>query len=219
MVSESESFIDEVSDEVRKDRLFKLFKKYGWILGLVVLAIVGGTAYNEWNKAQQETAARLSGDLMQAARKSGDAEALSTLATSDAPLSVLALLEQANLLEAAGDTSGAVQALRAITTDQTAPLMYTDLAWLKIVMLDGDNMAENERNSAYDRLTAPSGPYRLLAQEQLAMQYIRDGDIDAATKELAAILIDPSLTPGLRSRAQQLMVALGGDIGANTANG
>jgi hypothetical protein len=97
--------------------------------------------------------------------------------------------------------------------------MYADLAWLKIVMLDGDNMAENERNSAYDRLTAPTAPYRLLAQEQLAMQYVRDGDIEAATKELAAILIDPSLTPGLRSRAQQLMVALGGDIGANTANG
>ena len=47
MLSESESFIEEVSDEVRRDKLFKLFKKYGWVLALVVIAIVGGTAYNE----------------------------------------------------------------------------------------------------------------------------------------------------------------------------
>jgi len=211
-VSESESFIDEVSEEVRKDRLFKLFKKYGWILGLLVLGIVGGTAYNEWTKAQQETAAKLSGDLMIAAQATGDAEALTALATNGAPLSVLALFEQANLLLAAEDTLAALNALRAITADLDAPAVYTDLAWLKIVMLDGANMPENERIDAYERLTAEGAPYRLLAQEQRAMQYVRDGDIEAAKTELAAILVEPGLTPDLRSRAQQLMVALGGEM-------
>ena len=218
-MSESESFIDEVSEEVRKDKLFKLFKKYGWILGLVVLGIVGGTAYNEWNKAKQETAAQLSGDLMRAAQAAGDAEALNTLATNGAPLSMLALFEQANLLLDAGDSAGALEALRGIAADLDAPLIYTDLAWLKIVMLDGANMPINERNGAYDRLTALGAPYRLLALEQRAMQYVRDGDIEAATAELAAILADPGITPGLRSRAQQLLVALGGDGEADTANG
>lgn len=210
-MSESDSFIDEVSEEVRKDRLFKTFKKYGWILGLVVALIVGGTAYNEWNKAKLETAAQLSGDLMIAAQASGDAGALDTLAAGGAPLSVLALFEQANLLLDADDTAGALAALRAVTTDLDAPAVYADLAWLKIIMLDGANLPESERNGAYDRLTAEGAPYRLLAQEQLAMQYVRDGDVEAATAELAAILVDPGLTPGLRSRAQQLMVALGGE--------
>ena len=218
-MSESESFIEEVSDEVRRDKLFKLFKKYGWILGLLVLAIVGGTAYNEWSKARQETAARLNGDMMQAAADAGDAQALSTLADGDAPLAVLAKFEQANLLQAAGDTEGALAALRAITADLQASAVYTDLAWLKIIMLDGANMPESERNSAYDRLTAPGAPYSLLAQEQQAMQYVRDGDIDAAKAALAALLVDPGITPGLRNRAQQLMVALGGDLNADTANG
>lgn len=210
-MSESESFIEEVSDEVRRDRLFKAFKKYGWVLGLVVALIVGGTAYNEWNKATQETAARLSGDLMIAADAAGDAGALDTLTTNNAPLSVLALFAQANLLLDAGDTNGALDALRAVTADLEAPVVYADLAWLKIVMLDGANMPESERNSAYDRLTAEGAPYRLLALEQLAMQYVRNGDVESAKAELAAILVDPGLTPGLRSRAQQLMVALGGE--------
>ncbi len=218
-MSESESFIDEVSDEVRRDKLFKIFKKYGWILGLVVAAIVGGTAYNEWNKSAQQTAAQLSGDLMQAAAAANDADALAALTTDEAPQAVVALFEQANLLLGAGDTAGALEALQKVADNKDAPVVYSDLAWLKIVMLDGANMPENERNDAYARLTAASAPYRLLAQEQRAMQYVRDGDINAATAELAKILVDPSITPGLRSRAQQLMVALGGDLGAETANG
>jgi len=219
MLSESESFIEEVSDEVRRDKLFKLFKKYGWVLALVVIAIVGGTAYNEWAKSQLETTARLHGDLMQAARTAGDVDALRSLTEGDAPLAVLAQFERANILSTAGDTAGAVQALRDVTLNAEAPAVYADLAWLKIIMLDGANMGESERNSAYERLTAPNAPYRLLAQEQRAMQYVRDGDMDAAKAELAALLADPSITPGLRNRAQQLMVALGGDGGADTANG
>lgn len=218
-MSESESFIDEVSDEVRRDKLFKVFKKYGWILGLVVVAIVGGTAYNEWKKSSQETAAQLSGDLMQAAAIANNADALTALTSGDAPQAVVALFEQANLLLGAGDTAAALEALQKVADNRDVPVVYSDLAWLKIVMLDGANMPENERNDAYARLTAATAPYRLLAQEQRAMQYVRDGDISAATAELAKILVDPSITPGLRSRAQQLMVALGGDIGADTANG
>ena len=218
-MSESESFIGEVSDEVRKDKLYKLFKKYGWILGLVVLAIVGGTAYNEWSKSKESTAAQLSGDLMLAAVAAGNADALTELTSSGRPVAVVALFEQANLLADAGDIAGALVALRAVTTDLATPVFYADLAWLKIVMLDGANMAEDERNGAYDRLTAPGAPFRLLALEQRAMQYVRDGDREAAKGDLAAILVDSNITPGLRSRAQQLMVALGGNLGADTANG
>ena len=51
-MSNPESFIEEVTEEVRRDRLFGLFRKYGWIAVLVILGIVGGSAWNEWQKAQ-----------------------------------------------------------------------------------------------------------------------------------------------------------------------
>jgi fermentation-respiration switch protein FrsA (DUF1100 family) len=41
-VSDTDSFIDEVTEEVRRDRLFGLMKRYGWIAALAVLLIVGG---------------------------------------------------------------------------------------------------------------------------------------------------------------------------------
>ena len=46
-MSNSDSFIDEVTEEVRKDRLFQLFRRYGWIAGVVIVLIVGGAAWNE----------------------------------------------------------------------------------------------------------------------------------------------------------------------------
>jgi len=218
-LSESDSFIDEVSEELRRDRLFKTFKKYAWVLALGVVAIVGGTAYNEWSKSQIETEARLTGDLMRAATSAGNADALAGLAAADSPSALIARLQRANLLESQGDVSGAVAEWRAVANDPAAAPIYTDLAWLKIIMADGANMDPGERNSAYERLMTPGAPYRLLAQEQRAMQYIRDGDIDAAKVELSAIIVDPEITPNLRARAQQLLVALGGEITPVTTEG
>ncbi len=214
-MSESDSFIEEVSEEVRRDKLFKLFKKYGWILALVVIVIVGGTAYREWDKSQKQAEARLTGDLMRAALAAKDADALAALADSGTNSAVLARLQQANLLVDAGDAAGAVEVLQTVANDNTALPVYTDLAWLKIVMLNGENMPENERNSAYDRLTQPDAPYRPLALEQRAMQYVRDGNPEDAKKELALILAGQTTPPGLRNRAQQLIVALGGDASAS----
>ena len=72
-VSDTDSFIDEVTEEVRRDRLFKAMRKYGWIAVLAVIAIVGGAAWNEWNKAQARAAAEEFGDQMLAALAVPDA--------------------------------------------------------------------------------------------------------------------------------------------------
>lgn len=44
-MSDTDSFIEEVTEEVRRDRLFGLMRRYGWIAVLAVLLLVGGTAY------------------------------------------------------------------------------------------------------------------------------------------------------------------------------
>ena len=41
-MSETDSFIDEVNEEVRRDRLYAALRRYGWIAIVAVLAIVGG---------------------------------------------------------------------------------------------------------------------------------------------------------------------------------
>jgi hypothetical protein len=63
-MSNTDSFIDEVTEEVRRDRLFGYFRRYGWIPAVVIVALVGGTAYNEWSKAQVAQVAQARGDAL-----------------------------------------------------------------------------------------------------------------------------------------------------------
>ena len=60
-VSDTDSFIEEVSEEVRRDRLYKVLRKYAWVGILAVVTIVGGTAYLEFQKAQARTEAEAVG--------------------------------------------------------------------------------------------------------------------------------------------------------------
>ena len=56
-MSETDSFIEEVTEEVRRDRLFALFRRYGWIVLVLIVLVVGGAAWNEYRKAQDRAAA------------------------------------------------------------------------------------------------------------------------------------------------------------------
>ena len=72
-MSDTDSFIEEVTEEVRRDRLFALLRRYGWIAGLAVLAIVGGAAWNEWQSAQATKQAQALGDGVIAALEAPEA--------------------------------------------------------------------------------------------------------------------------------------------------
>ena len=54
-MSDTDSFIEEVSEEVRRDKLFATMRKYGWIAVLIVLLLVGGTVYREFRFAADES--------------------------------------------------------------------------------------------------------------------------------------------------------------------
>ena len=63
-MSNTDSFIEEVTEEVKRDRLFKLIKKWWWAAALLVLLLVGGAAFNEWRKAQERQVAQDFGDAL-----------------------------------------------------------------------------------------------------------------------------------------------------------
>jgi len=218
-VSESDSFITEVTEEVRRDKLFRIFKKYAWLLALVVVGIVGGTAYLEWSKAKMSEQAQLTGDVMRAAIDAENPGALANIADEGNPAAVLAQFQLSAVLVDIGDIDGAVLALREIGDDASLLTHYTDLAWLKIIMLSAADMDADERADIIASLTLESAPYRLLAIEQRAMQSIRDGAVSDALADFALILLDSTASQGLRNRAQQLTVSLGGSLPTDNANG
>jgi hypothetical protein len=71
-MANTDSFIDEVNEEVRRDRLFAFFRKWAWLAILIVVIAVGGAAYLEYRRAQTEAAAQAFGDSLIAALEAED---------------------------------------------------------------------------------------------------------------------------------------------------
>lgn len=209
-MANTDSFIDEVSEEVRRDRLYSLMRRWGWVPILVVLGIVGGAAYNEWSKAQSQATSQAFGDALLGALDADDTEArLAALAAVDVPTAeagiILALLSAG---EAANDDdrAGAASMLRAAADAPGLEERYSHLALLKAEMLDPAPL--DEARLVLEAIAAPGAPYSALAEEQLALMEIRAGDLNAGLDRLRAIERSAAATAGLQQRAAQLIVSL-----------
>ncbi|SEN10125.1 hypothetical protein SAMN05216227_1007115 [Pseudorhodobacter antarcticus] len=214
-MSNPDSFIDEVTEEVRRDRLFMLFRKYGWIALLLVVVIVGGAAYSEWQKANRATAAKAFGDtLLTALDQPTPAERRTALAAAESAAngvpSKLALQKMLVASDPAGDKAATLAALAAVAADTTIDQNYRDLAVLRGVIVAGADQDVATRRAALEPLTIPGRPFRTLALEQLAYLLVEAGDIDAAITQLRALSADQEAPTGLRGRAGQMITALGG---------
>jgi len=214
-LSNTDSFIEEVSEEVRRDRLFGYIRRYGWIAVAVVVVLVGGAAYNEYSKAQTRNAAQARGDAILTALEADDsparAAALSGLDASGPTAPVIAMLHAAEA-QVADDPATAAAALKAIADDASHARLYRDLATLKLAILTAGDTATEDRIASLQTLAVPGAPFRVLAEEQIALAEIDAGNTDAALTRLRGLLEDNEASQGLRLRAQQLIVALGGDV-------
>lgn len=213
-MSNPDSFINEVTEELRRDRLFALMRRYGWILVLLIVGVVGGAAWNEWRKASETASAQAFGDAIVAALEvDGDgarAAALREIPATPAQAVILRLVLAAEA-EQAGDTAAALSTLATIENDPAAGDSYRQLAALKRVMIAGADMPEAERAQILGGLSQPGQAFRPLALEQLALLRLDQGERAAALAILRDLLDEPDVTAGLRQRATQLIVALGGE--------
>ena len=220
-MSDTDSFIDEVTEEVRRDRLFKLMRRYGWIAILVVVAIVGGAAWNEWNKAQNRAKAERFGDAMLTALEGPDgalrADALAAIeAPNPASQAIVDLLAAGEAV--ASDPAGAAERLLSLADAPDVDTVYRQIATLKAVTLPNSGLTPDDRRTRLEGLALGSGIVRLLAEEQLALIDVELGDMDAALDRMQRIVADAEVTADLRTRASQVIVALGGDLSGTAQN-
>lgn len=205
-MSDTDSFIDEVTEEVRRDRLFGYFRRYGWIPALIILALVGGTAYSEWSKSVVAQAAQVRGDaLLDALDVQGKPESISALS------SIVAQEDGdvvASFLVAGLDQSVASELLTAIAENMEQPKYIRDLALLKLAATL-DAASKDEAVSILTDLSAPGGVYRNAAMEILVALELQRGNRDVALLLLQSHVQDAGTTQAQVQRMGELIVALG----------
>lgn len=205
-MSETDSFIDEVTEEVRRDRLFALMRKYGWIGITVIVLVVAGSAVVEYRRVKAETAAQAFGDAVLAAMAGEDlAAGLAQVPAEGAGAVALRELLAAAAMIEAGDKAGAEAKLAALQATEL-PKSLQDLVALKRALATVDLAA---RKAALQPLAAAGAPYRALALEGLALAALEAGERAAAVEQLLALLQEPELSQGLKRRVGELLVTLG----------
>ena len=210
-MSETDRFIDEVSEEVRKDKLYATMSKYGWLAVVIVLFLVGGTAFREYKVASANTVAQKTGDAISKAMSLEGPEAraiaLSEVITNDKNVAVIALLKAAEQ-QADGEFAASVETLEALEASNV-PSAYRDLAHFKKLLIEKEGLSEDARIVGLNELAASASPYGLYAQEQLALIDLAKGRKQAAINRLSQILEDANLSQSLPQRVSQLMIILG----------
>ena len=214
-MSDTDSFIDEVTEEVRRDRMYLLLRRWGWVGVAAVALIVGGAAFNEYRKSRDTAQAQDLGDSILAALSENDSDARAaglrvTEAQSPGGNAVVNMLLSASQLEA-GSREEAVNSLNAVAVQGDLPEIYRAIASFKALLLQSDTLPAADRRQQFEALAAPGAPLRLLAEEQLALIDVSEGNVDAALDRLQALRQDAEVGIDLQQRAAQLIVALGGE--------
>jgi len=94
-LSETDSFIQEVSEEVRQDQMFALWKKWAPAIIGGIAVVVGGAAYWSWSTAKTQAEAEARGGQLIAAEP-GQVEQFTALPDQvDGPAKLLAELTAA----------------------------------------------------------------------------------------------------------------------------
>jgi hypothetical protein len=206
----------EVDEELRRDRLEQLWKRYGsWIIVAAVLLVVATAAVTFWREYQQQQrreagvryAEALS--LAQDGKTEAAIEALGRLGSgaSDGH-GLLARFQVAALKAQSGGKQDAVAAWQAIADDGAVDRLYRELATV-LAALAG--VGEGEPAPIIARLqpiAAGDGPWRPSALEITALAQLKGGDKAAALDTYRRLADDLAAPAGLRARAAEMVQAL-----------
>lgn len=206
----------EVDEEVRRERLKKLWDQYGHfalILAILVVAGVGG--WRGWEYYQNQRAAQF-GSQFEAAAALADAGKLAEAEKDFAKIAaeatpgyrVLARLREA---EAAGvrDRAAAVTQYDGIAADTSLDTRFRELAAVRAGLLLVDTAPFVDMEKRLEGAAQAGRPYRHTARELLALSAFKSDDKKALQRWSDLIATDNESPITMRGRVEGLLTLAG----------
>ena len=201
----------EVDEEVRRERLKKLWQRYGnYVIAaclLVIVAVGAWRAYEWWEskKSAEAGAAFEEAVTLAESGKHREADAAFAKLANDGTTGYRALARLREAAEAAQtDRKAAVQAYDAIAAEGSVGRVIQDLAALRAGYLLVDTDSYSDLRARLEPLTEAERPFRYSARELLALSAWKNGDMSAARQWADVIMTDPQTPPAARNRAAVL---------------
>ena len=203
-VSEKDTFIEEVSEELRKDRLIKFIKKYLWVIILILLLIICVIGLNEYRKNNISNNNQRNGDIIYNFLTIGDEESfknLKLLASKNDIESVVPKFILSQRYIELNDIENAKGILNSIVSLKNVSKDLSDLAKIYLFFLENDNLIKEK---FLKDLNSPNNSFRLIALEQKVYILIENKEFSEANKLINLILNDIEVSNSLKQRVKNI---------------
>ena len=123
----------EVEEDVRKERLQKLWKAYGdYAIALIALIVLSVAGYELWQRYEESQRAKASAEFVTAQHVNNAAQSVASFdslsKTAPGGYGELAKLAEADAMPAAGQTQSAIGLYKDIANSDSGPVGATALA-------------------------------------------------------------------------------------------
>ena len=215
----SETFLREVDENLRRDRLRDFSKKHGsWIVAGVILFLIASGGFIWWQQHQVKRSEAEVEQLSTIYRDVGTGnvskapQQLDELADSGSKaVRASAMFTRAALALQQNDHKTAIAKYREIAADSGLPQPYRDVALIRQTALEFDQIKPDEVISRLQPFAKPGNPWFGTAGEMTALAMIKQGKKDQAGRLFATIAKDKSVPDTIRGRAVQIAGSLGAD--------
>ena len=216
MANQDDGFLREVEEELRRERLEKIWQQYGtYILAAALLVVFGVLGYkyleNRRIVAAQTTGARYESAMALAAEGKEDSaakefEIIAEEGTGGYP--ALARLQLAGALLKEGKKAEALAAYEALANERGADALLRDYAALQgaAVRLGGADFTEMQNR--LNPLMGDESPWRYSARELLGLAAFKAGRADEARTVLTALLVDQKTPQTIIERAHIILAEI-----------
>jgi hypothetical protein len=218
----SETFLREVDENLRRDRLRDFFKQNGaWLVaGLILfLAACGGIIWYQQHRVQRaqahvEQLAQIYKDIG-TGNTSKVPQQLDDLSNADSKaVRASALFTRAALAIQQNDLKLATATYKKIADDSSLPEPYRNAALVRQTAMEFDQLQPQQVVARLEPLTKAGNPWFGSAGEMTALALIKQGKSKEAGQLFAAIAKDKSVPDSIRDRAIQISGSLGADASA-----
>ena len=219
----NDTFLKEVDENLRRDRMTDFFKSYGkWVAVAVVLflAAVGGWIYWEerQNRASSDQSEQLHALLtdLSAGKTQTVPQRVAELekSHSDVVRASATLTDAAVALEK-NNRSAAIAKYRELASDEGLAQPFRDVATVRMTALEFDSLKPEEVIARLQPLAKAGNPWFGSAGEMTALALMKQNKNAEAGRMFAAIAADTQVPNSIRSRAVQVAGTLGVDASAS----
>lgn len=216
MANDGDSLLREVDEELRREKMERLWQRYnGLILGAAAVVIAGVAGY-KFLESRRLSATYTAGSQFNAAvelanqnKREEAVKAFQHIAeTGPHGYASLAKLHIAGAYVKDGKTAEAVAAFDALASDPSVDQLLKNFAQLQAASLRMDQADFTEMQNRLNSLTGESSPYKVSARELLGFAAFKAGKLEEARKLLEPLLIDPNATRAIQDRIKVVMAEI-----------